>query len=174
MSSPAQRAGNVQRNSRAKTAPGKAQSHTNSLLSGPMGTPEWHTPADVARVNELIVQMRAEFPNPAVADEIPIRNFALAVWRNELLLRFERWFYESSISQERMLTGSAVPFGPLGDEILLLRAIRRDYKGPGIFSKLFLQRDLIEENLDRARDAYFDALDRISREAESGPRELLM
>ena len=177
MSTPAQRdanASNARFSTGPKTPQGKAISARNSIQHGLFASPENLTPADSARVKELILELSADFESHAAAHINIIRDFAIAAWRTELFHRMERYFYESAIAKERAQTESAMLMSEYGDGILLGRAIQRDAKGPKVLPKLMRYEGQILKKFHYARKAYYYALERISNQADFGSLELLM
>ena len=139
MASPAQalaNSQNAQHSTGPKTEAGKAKIAANGISHGLFTAYERLAPEAAERVNDLIARLRAAIPHRCDDHRDVVRDYALAIWRNELFRKMEASFFEAAVAFEVERPESAALVETYGENIVWGRALVHDAEGPNVLTKL--------------------------------------
>ena len=145
---------NAQHSTAPKTEAGRSKVARNGTSHGLFTAYERLAPEAADRVNGLIAMLQAEVPHPCQDHKEKVREFALAIWRNELFRKMETAFFEAAIVSEVERPGSAALVETYSENILWGRALVHDAEGPKVLTKLMRYENLVKKELKSAGEAY--------------------
>ncbi len=157
MASPAQalaNAQNAQHSTGPRTVAGKAKVAGNGIIHGLFTAYERLAPEAADRVNELIARLRAAIPRHCDDQYDVVREYALAIWRNEIFRKMETSFFEAAVAVETERPESVALVETYGENILWGRALVHDAEGPNVLTKLMRYETRIKKELKSADEAY--------------------